>query len=390
LAAQDYSGSQIVIKTKSVPNHVVQLKSASNQPVEIKSASSHGGRRIAAGAIALLATLAVSTAAPRAWADDANAVVATVGDHKITEQELDQKIKPQMEQLRAQLEQRVQKLIADKTFEVKRKTLESMTDDYLVGKAAEREHLSVDAYLKEQSSGKNAVTDADAKKWYDKNKSASAAPYDQIKPQLFEYLNRVAMLDRLRKNEPVKILLEAKRVAVDSSGHPSLGAKDAPVTIVEFTDFQCPYCKATEATLKQLRTKYGDKIRLVHMDYPLSFHAHAMDAAKAARCANDQGKFWEFHDSLFTNQGKLSAPDLKTTAKTLGLNSAEFDACFDKGKHEGEIKKDFAAGEKLGVDGTPAFFIDGRPLVGAQPPAQFEQVIDDELQNGGEKRASAR
>ena len=126
------------------------------------------------------------------------------------------------------------------------------------------------------------------------------------------------------------------------------------------------------------------------MDYPLSFHAHAFDAAKAARCANDQGKFWEFHDALFANQGKLAPADLKSAAKTLGLNTKDFDACFDdKAKYDAEIKKDVAAGEKLGVDGTPAFFIDGRPLVGAQPVTQFEQIIDDELHSGGDKQASA-
>ena len=131
-------------------------------------------------------------------------------------------------------------------------------------------------------------------------------------------MNRQALIERLRKNEPVKILLEPKRVVVDSSGHPSIGAKDAPVTIVEFTDFQCPFCKATEATLKDFRTKYGDKIRLVHMDFPLPFHSHALDAAKAARCANEQGKFWQFHDALFANQGKLAPADLKAKPRRSG------------------------------------------------------------------------
>ena len=258
------------------------------------------------------------TSVPRAWADDPNAVVATVGDHKISEKDLDAKVKPQLEQMRAALEKRVDQLIADKTFDLRRQTLESMTDDYLIEQAAQRDKLSVNDYLKKEYSGKSAVTEAAAKKFYDQNKSAGTAPFDKIKPQLMEMLNRQALLERLRKDEPVKILLEPQRVAVNSSGHPALGAKDAPVTIVEFTDFQCPFCKATEATLKQLREKYGDKIRLVHMDFPLPFHSHALDAAKAARCANEQGKFWPFRDALFANQGKLAPADLKATAKTLG------------------------------------------------------------------------
>ncbi len=341
--------------------------------------------------VAAVAFVFAITSVPHAWADDPNAVVATVGDHKISEKDLDAKVKPQLEQMRAALEKRVDQLIADKTFDLRRQTLESMTDDYLIEQAAQRDKLSVNDYLKQQYSGKSAVTEAAAKKFYDQNKGAGTAPFDQIKPQLMQMLNRQALLQRLRKDEPVKILLEPQRVAVNSSGHPVLGAKDAPVTIVEFTDFQCPFCKATEATLKQLREKYGDKIRLVHMDFPLPFHSHALDAAKAARCANEQGKFWPYRDALFANQGKLAPADLKATAKTLGMNTTEFDACFDKAKYDSQIKSDQAAGEKAGVDGTPAFFIDGRPLTGAQPIPKFEELINDELANGGAtKQASAR
>jgi protein-disulfide isomerase len=341
--------------------------------------------------VAVVAIVSAAVAAPGAWADDPNATVATVGNHKISEKDLDAKVQPQLVQMRAALEKRVDQLIADKTFELRRQTLESMTDDYLIDQAAQRDKLSVADYLKKEYSGKSAVTEADAKKFYDQNKGSGTAPFDQIKPQLMQMMNRQALLERLRKDEPVKIMLEPQRVVVNSSGHPTLGSKDAPVTIVEFTDFQCPFCKATEATLTQLREKYGDKIRLVHMDYPLPFHAHALDAAKAARCANDQGKFWPYRDALFANQGKLAPADLKAEAKTLGMNTTEFDKCFDSAKYESQIKSDQAAGEKAGVDGTPAFFIDGRPLTGAQPIPKFEQLINDELANGGStKQASAQ
>jgi protein-disulfide isomerase len=341
-------------------------------------------------AAAAIVTAAVS--APRAWAaDDPNATVATVGDHKISEKDLDAKVKPQLEQMRAMLEKRVDQLIEDKKFDLRRQTLESMTDDYLIQQAAQKDKLSVDEYIKKESNGKDGVTDAAAKKFYDDNKgNGGAPPYDQIKPKILDMLNRQALLERLRKDEPVKILLEPQRVVVNSSGHPALGPKDAPVTIVEFTDLQCPFCGKTESTLKELRTKYGDKIRLVHMDYPLPFHAHALDAAKAAHCANEQGKFWPYRDALFANQSKLAPADLKATAQSLGMNGAKFDACFASNKYDSQIKADQAAGEKVGVDGTPAFFIDGRPLTGAQPTPKFEEIIDDELATGGsEKQASA-
>jgi protein-disulfide isomerase len=327
---------------------------------------------------------------PAARADDAGTVVATVGDHKITEGELDQKVKPQIDQLRAALNKRVEELMRDRSFDIKRRTLEEMTDDYLVVQAAQKDHLSVDDYIKRETTGKNAVTDAEAKAFYDKNKQPNAAPYDKIKPQLMQMLSRQAMLERLRKTQTVKVMLDAKRVAVDTTGSLTKGPANAPVKIVEFTDFQCPFCKASEGTVKQLEAKYGNKIQLVHMDYPLSFHSHAVDAANAARCANEQGKFWEFHDSLFNNQGKLAPADLKASAKAMGLKSAEFDACFDKAKFQPVVKQNQAAGEKVGVDGTPAFFINGRSIVGAQPMPQFEKIIDEEIANANQKQASAK
>jgi protein-disulfide isomerase len=331
-------------------------------------------------AIGVSAILFVTIAAHSARADDPNAVVATVGDHKISNKDLDAKVKPQIDQM-----------IADKSFDLRRQTLESMTDDYLIQQAAKRDNLSVNDYLKKEYTGKSGVTEADAKKFYDQNKGANTPPFAQLKPQVMEMMNREALLQRLRKDQPVKILLEPQRVAVNSSGHPALGAKDAPVTIVEFTDFQCPFCEKTEGTLKQLEAKYGDKIRLVHMDFPLPFHSHALAAANAARCANDQGKFWPYREALFANQSKLAPADLKATAKTLGLNTTEFDACLDSAKYSAQIKADVATGEKAGVDGTPAFFIDGRPLTGAQEPPKFEELIDNELANGGaNKQASAQ
>ncbi len=154
----------------------------------------------AAAAIVIFASVATS----RAWADDPNATVATVGDHKITSKDLDAKVQPQIQQMRAALEKRVDQLIADKSFDLRRQTLESMTDDYLIQQAADKQKLTVPEYIKKESAGKDAVTDAEAKAFYDKNKQAGTAPYDKIKPQLLQMMNRQALMDRLRKSEPVK------------------------------------------------------------------------------------------------------------------------------------------------------------------------------------------
>jgi protein-disulfide isomerase len=151
------------------------------------------------------------------------------------------------------------------------------------------------------------------------------------------------------------------------------------VTIVEFSDFQCPYCRAAEPILKQVRDKYGDRIKLVYMDYPLPMHPHALDAATAARCAGAQDKFWQFHDAMFADQTKLDPASLKSTATKAGLDRKQFDACFDSKQMVHAVQADQAEGSGLGVNGTPTFFINGREVVGAESVQSFSDIIDDEL-----------
>jgi protein-disulfide isomerase len=312
-------------------------------------------------------------------------VVATVGNHKITEKELDAKIKPQLAAIQSQ------------EYELKVQAIKSMADEYVLEQAAKKENLTSDAYLQKHMSGK-PVTQMDAKLFYDQHKEIQQRypKYDEIKDRLTQALEaqrydqeRTTLLDQLRKDHPVTVMLTAPRIDVKTAGHPEIGSKDAPVTIVEFSDFQCPFCGRAEPTLKQVREKYGDKVRLIYMDFPLGIHDHAIDAASAGRCAGEQGKFWPFHDAMFADQSKLTPADLKAEAKKLGLDTAKFDDCFDKGKYKSEIEADLTQGKDLGIDGTPAFFINGRPLTGAQPFDKFQTTIDEELA-GGQKQASAK
>src|SRR5713101_2069112 len=168
------------------------------------------------------------------------------------------------------------------------------------------------------------------------------------------------VIAKLRAAQNVNIALEAPHVEVASAGHPSVGGKDAPITMVEFGDFQCPFCRASESAVREVRQKYGDKVRLVYMDFPLGIHAHAMDAARSARCAGEQDKFWQYHDAIFADQSKLAPADLKASAAKLGLNAKKFDACLEKAKYQPQIQQDIAEATKLGVTGTPTFFINGR------------------------------
>jgi protein-disulfide isomerase len=149
--------------------------------------------------------------------------------------------------------------------------------------------------------------------------------------------------------------------------------------VVEFSDFQCPYCVRSRPTVAKLRATYGDKVRWAFRHFPLSFHDKAEKAGEAAACAGDQGKFWEMHDRLWASTPKLTVPDLKQQAAALGLDTAAFDRCLDSGQHAGLVERDEEMGQGYGVSGTPAFFVNGRPIVGAQPFEAFEQVIDDEL-----------
>jgi protein-disulfide isomerase len=297
-------------------------------------------------------------------------VFALVDNHKITEQEVDSTIRIPLYNLRQQ-------------------ATDDVIANYLIAQAAKNEHITVAAYLKREIDDKAAakVTDATARKFYDNNKSKilvfKNTPYDKIKGRLIEVLRQqdsktelTELVANLRKKANLKILLEPPRLEVATGGGQSLGPENAPITIVEFADFQCPYCQRAEEAVNAVQAKYGTKVRFVFMDYPLSFHAHAMDAANAGRCAAEQGKFWHYRDSLFANQSKLGRDDLKTTAKTLGLDTKQFDLCLDKNKYETAIKMNMAEGNALNVRGTPTFFVDGRPLTGS---ARLDEVVSEEL-----------
>ena len=164
------------------------------------------------------------------------------------------------------------------------------------------------------------------------------------------------------------------------------GAEDSKVTIVEFSEYQCPYCKRyVDETLTKITQNYGSKIRYIFHDYPLPFHQLAQQAAEAARCAGDQGKYWEYHDKLFSEQGTWSSLDnskekLLEYAVNLGLAKETFQACLESGKYTDAVKADFALGQKVGVQGTPSFFINGQRVVGAMPYDSFEAIIKAELE----------
>jgi len=160
---------------------------------------------------------------------------------------------------------------------------------------------------------------------------------------------------------------------------PSRGGEYAPVIIVEFSDFECPFCGKATNTLTQIENDYGDKIKVYFREFPLPIHQNVLIAAEAAECANEQGRFWEMHDTLFANQNALETDNLKQFAKDLGLDTEKFNECIDSKNTTSIIQSDIAVGTDYGVQGTPTFFINGKKFVGAQPYSEFKKIIDEEL-----------
>ncbi len=170
-------------------------------------------------------------------------------------------------------------------------------------------------------------------------------------------------------------------IAID--GRPYVGPDHAEVTIVEFTDYQCPFCgRHFRETLPQLLSEYEDSVKFVIRNFPRSsIHPFAQKASEAAECAFDQGKFWEYHDNLFENQAALDSASLKTYAEEIGLDSDAFNACLDSGANAERVLRDFRDGQSYGVTGTPTFFINGQRVVGALPFRTFQSLIDAALSN---------
>jgi protein-disulfide isomerase len=320
-------------------------------------------------AVAGLAVLLIGAAAAPAGSESRAQVVAIIDGHAITQQELDTRIAVALYQLRQQ-------------------GLEQLIDDYLLEQAAKRAHTSIPEYLDKETAV--TVTDADARAQYDKYNGLMKLPFDQLKPRLIAALTsqrkaqRQAELSaKLHSDAHVDIKLEQPRIEVAVANSPSIGPANAPVTIVEFGDYQSPFNPKVQGALQQTREKYGDQLRLVFKDFPQLTSKDGMVAAEAARCAGEQGKFWQFQDALYDDQTKLAVPDLKAHAQQLGLDSQKFNSCLDSGKYSGAIEKDIEDGMRIGIRGAPTFIINGNLRVGIQSAAGFAASIDPELKGKG-------
>jgi protein-disulfide isomerase len=332
------------------------------------------------GALALAIGLGAAAESPaQTAAAPHGAPAAIVAGKPIGTQEVDELVRGQLLDLRA------------REYQLRSQALDALITRALLEKEAATRGVTPEALHKAEVEDKAVVTDADAKAFYESNKArfgttAEADALLQIRAGLGQQRQndrRTAFARELKAKYEVKVLIEPYRVPVEVGNAPVRGNPKAPVTVVEFSDFQCPYCVRARPTVARVRETYGDRVRWVFRHFPLDFHAQARKAGEAAACAGEQGRFWEMHDLLWANTAKLQVADLKVHAASLGLDTAAFGQCLDSGREAALVEGDAAAGQGYGVSGTPAFFVNGRPLTGAQPYEAFAQVIDDELQRQG-------
>jgi protein-disulfide isomerase len=309
-------------------------------------------------------------------------VVAEVAGRKITLKEVDDR----WQALNAAERARVTQLL----YQNRRNVLEQMMGDLLIENAAKAANKTTAEYLDEETQKRAApVTDAEIDKFFDENKErAQGRTIDQLREPIRQYLvgqrkqqARVQLAAELSsKAGGARVLLDPPRQSVAiAADDPVRGPANAQVTIIEYSDYQCPYCARVNPTLDRVRQTYGDKVRVVFKDFPLPIHPEAPKAAEAAHCAGDQGKYWEMHDRLFDNQRALQVAALKQYATALGLDVTAFGQCLDSGRYAARIADNTKSGEALGVSSTPTLYVNGRPVVGAQPFEFFKTVIDEEL-----------
>jgi protein-disulfide isomerase len=344
--------------------------------------------RVHAGLFVLFVAAAATVGCPKATpapgaapSAGASEVVATLDGAPITQAEVDERAKERLMRVRQD------------EYEARREALDQLVGQKLLEKEAKSRGISVEQLLKDEVDRQiPAATPEMVNQVYQQNRAAFGnKPRDQVDAEIVRALAErargaygQAFTNKLREKATLSVALEPPRVAVVvPSEAPSLGPSRAKVTIVAFSDFQCPYCQRAQNVIDQVMKSYGGKVQLVHRDFPLDGHAQAFVAARAARCAGEQGRFWEYHHSLMVVRGDMSEADLRQRALGLKLDLTPFSSCLGSDRHDAAIRDGLEAGLKLGVNSTPTFFVNGQMIVGAKPFETFKDAIETEL-----KRAS--
>ena len=301
--------------------------------------------------------LLVTETTPPATEAERARVLATIKGEAITSGDVETSLLPMIFDVQQQV------------YKLRSNELELSINDTLLNQEAQKRKITTAALLAAEVKPK-PVTDQQAQTFFDQNKDRVSGDFAQTKDAIRQYLEQAELrqaervfVERLRAGAAIQVFLvapESPVFAISTNDQPSLGNADAPVTIVAFTDYQCPSCAAMHPMLEQLVKDYGNKVRLVTRDFPLSQHTEAFKAAEAAEAAREQGKYWEYIQVLLRNQSALSVEKLKGYATEISLDRARFDKALDSGKFTEAVQRDLEDGAKLGINGTPTIFINGR------------------------------
>jgi len=327
------------------------------------------GLLLMASSACLFGQTAPNTSQPMAGPET---VVAEVGGQKLTLGELERGMADKLFQARQQY------------YAVERAALDQWIDDQLLESEARRQQISVKELLDRNVNAHiTDPTDDQLRVYYEGVNTDQ--PFEAVRDKVLQHIRdlriaraRAAYVKSLRDKAGVLITFAPPAADVNPDDGPVFGPKNASVRIVEFADFQCPYCQVVHPEIKRVLEHYGSKVSFSYRDFPLPMHPQAPKAAEAARCAGVQGKFWEFHDALFVDK-KLAPADLKEEARKLSLDTALFDKCLDSGEQASSVEKDASKAQHLGVTGTPTFFINGHLFNGPQKYDGFRDAIDKEL-----------
>lgn len=298
-------------------------------------------------------------------------VLARIGDQNLTESEVIEGLTAEL----LKLDRQRHELIA--------RAVEQGVRDILVEQEAAKRGMTPEALVAAEVDGKlDRVSEAEVDAFYEKGKAQIRQPKERVAGQIRRYLAMEDFVETLRVASDVEIHTEPFRVAVAADG-PAAGPADAKVTVIEFSDFECPYCRQAASAVEKLRETHADSVRLVYRQFPLeSIHPRARKAGEASLCADEQGKFWEMHDRIFAEKD-IAADRLRAFAADLGLDTEAFGTCLDSGRHGETIDRDLEAGRRVGVERTPTFFINGRYITGAPTYEALVEVVDEELAKAG-------
>jgi len=322
--------------------------------------------------IALGLGIALGAFSIPAVGQDDSGVVAEIAGQKVTTEQLMDK------QAGKLLQARYKYYLSEKD------ALEQYIDDQLLEMQAKKESVSVDELLKRHVSVNVKEPTEDQLRFYFEGVQTDET-YEAARPKILDTIHQLRMskakeayITELRAEYGVVVELNQPSAHVEVGNAPRLGPEKAAVQIVEFADYECPYCQKVNEDLNKVRDQFGDQVSLVYKDFPLPMHPLAFKAAQAARCAGVQGKFWEYHDSLFQTK-RLQLSDLKLEARELKLDTARFDQCLDSGEQLAVVKKDAQEGQRLGLTGTPSFFVNGHFMSGAIGYSKLRETVLQEL-----------